>query len=369
MKLKLKETPEQIELIKAMASSNKMTAMEAQQAFAAFVGPVVEKVLSQLGTASLIYSDLPYNEDEPATFPLDLYFNAEVGYVTVYSQALPGGLPTSHVSGLQEMTFATYRLDSAVSMLKRYARRARLDVVSAALTRMAQEVLIKQERNAWAVLLKALGSASTGGTVHTITSTTANVLQLDDFNRLLTLIKRINQSFAAGTPSDFDSAGLTDLYMSPEMIEQVRGFVYQPMNTRAGHTGSTQSNTAVALPDSIRESIFRAAGLQEVYGKTIHELNELGTGQKYNVLFGQFATGNIAHGSTFSTANDELIIGCDASRDAFKRPIAKNAESGSTFTAVPDDQWVSRSDKLGFYGSLEEGRACLDCRAIVGLTV
>ena len=45
MKLKLKETPEQIELIKAMGSKNAATAREASEAFAAFLGPVIQEVI------------------------------------------------------------------------------------------------------------------------------------------------------------------------------------------------------------------------------------------------------------------------------------------------------------------------------------
>ena len=49
MKLKLKNTPEQVELIKAMGARDAAVANEASQAFAAFVGPVVKEVLMQAG--------------------------------------------------------------------------------------------------------------------------------------------------------------------------------------------------------------------------------------------------------------------------------------------------------------------------------
>ena len=55
------------------------------------------------------------------------------------------------------------------------------------------------------------------------------------------------------------------------------------------------------------------------------------------------------------------------STDAFVRPVARNSETGATFTALPDDQYATRQDKIGFYGGIEEGRVLLDARAIVGL--
>lgn len=59
----------------------------------------------------------------------------------------------------------------------------------------------------------------------------------------------------------------------------------------------------------------------------------------------------------------------DASKEALIRPVARNSESGSTFTAIADDQYTQRQDKAGFYGSIEEGRACIDARALAGITV
>ena len=64
MRLKLKNTPEQVELIKAMGSKNQLEAREAQEAFAAFLGPVVLRGLNQAGTVGGIYSDAPYDEDK-----------------------------------------------------------------------------------------------------------------------------------------------------------------------------------------------------------------------------------------------------------------------------------------------------------------
>lgn len=363
-----KNSPEyakQVELIKAMGSNNKIAAAQAQEAFAAFIGPVVQEVLQQAGTASLIYKDDSFNEDDSPSYPLDLYYGETDNYVTTWSQTMAGGLPTSEVSNVREMKISTYRLDSAVSFNKKYARKSRLEVIAKAIERMTQEVLVKQERNAWAVVLKALGEASTLGADHILTSTTQNVFGVDDISRLITLVRRFNTSWASGTTQDYN--GLTDLFVSPEIKQQVRHFAFNPMNT----VGS-QSTGPVSLPDSVREGIFRAAGAEEIYGIMLTDLVELGVNQKYNKLFSSFAPASVAHSSqTFDFTDDEIIIGLDlsAGRDAFIRPVAQQADSGGTFTIFPDDQWVARSEKAGFYGFLEEGRAVLDSRAIVGLII
>ena len=367
MKLKLKNTPEQVELIKAMGSRDAAVANEASQAFAAFVGPVVKEVLMQAGSASLIYSDMEYDEDDSPSLPLDLFHDEEQNYVTVWSQSVAGGLPTSEVSGMNELKITTYRLDSAVSFLKRYTRRGRLDVVSKALERMSNEVLIKQERNAWAVVLKALAEASTNSLSHVVGGTTESVIVPDDINRLMTRIKRINTSYANGTPAGLSAKGITDMFVSPEIMQQIRAFAYNPV--------ASGTLTDIPLTDNVRDQIWNSGGMAEIYGVTLHELLELGAAKKYNTLFKAMidAAGTTVIGGgntgTFADAADEILVGVDLSRDAFVRPVARQAESGGTFSVLPDDQFGARQEKQGFYGFLEEGRVCVDSRAVVGLAI
>ena len=372
MKLKLKNTPEQVELIKAMGSKNQLVAREASEAFAAFIGPVVSKVLTMAGTSGLIYTDNLYDEDDNPSYPLDLYYSEDTDFISVWSQGIAGGLPTSHVEGLAEMKIATYRLDSGVSFLKKYARRARLDVISKAVERMAQEILLKQERNAWAVILKALAEAKTNDLIHMIAGRdNANSrFEPGDLSALMTRIKRINTSWGNNTPVGLDSKGLTDLFVSPEIMQEVRGFAYNPVN----NLGS-KSNGPVTVPDSVRENIWRSAGMSEIYGVVLHELVEFGVGKRYNTLFDSFeSVGSPLDGlfdgpGPWNASNHEILVGLDLGRDAFIRPVARQADSSGTFSALPDDQWVTHSEKTGFYGFLEEGRVCIDARAICGIAV
>ncbi len=370
--LKIKKTPEQLELMKAIGSKNQVESKAAQEAFAAAIGPVFSQVLLQMGTASLIYTDLPYGEDESPVFPLDFLADPsdnQANSVQVWSQNVAGGLPSTHIETSGELKFSTYALESAVHFGKKYARKTyAFNVMSKAIERMLNEILVKQERQAWAVILRLLGEASTGGTKHTIVSTTQNVLQLDDFNRLITLNKRLNQSYASGTPVGTVSRGATDIFLSPEMKEQIRGFAYQPMNTRA--VPNTDESTAVPLPDAIREEIFRSAGDSSIYGVNITDLNELGTSQKYNILFANYATSGIAASSgNFSSTADELVVALDLSREGFYRAVKQGPDGNSTAEILSDDQWPLRADMLGFYCIVEEGRVCTNSKLVTGLII
>jgi hypothetical protein len=376
MKLKLKNTPEQVELIRAMGSRDNAVATEASQAFADFIGPVVQKVLLAAGTSGLLYSDLEFDEDDHPSIPLDLWYDQGTEYIQVWSQNIAGGLPTSEVTGMAEMKIATYRLDSAVSWLKRYARKARLDIVGKAIERMSNEVLIKQERNAWAVILKALAEAKTNDLKHVIAAGNANEFIPHDVNRLMTHIKRINTSYIGGTPEGLTAKGLTDLFMSPEIMQQVRGFAYHSVN-KQDPSGTYSNAGPITLPDNVRNDIWSSGGMASLYGVMLHELLELGvaSGNKYNDLFSTLVAAG-SHddilgpgASQFAAGTDELILGVDLSRESLVRPVAREHESGGTFSVLPDDQFVVRAEKMGFYGFLEEGRVCLDSRALVGIAV
>jgi len=376
MEIVLKENPEQLELMRCMGSTNPAVAREATEAIAAFLGPVVRKVLMTAGTVAKIYRDVEYDEDSDPSIPVDLFYAEGEGYVTVWSQNVAGGLPTSQVTGFKELKFGTYRIDAGVSFNKKYARKARLDVLSKAVERLINEVLIKQERNGWAVILKGIAEAYTvtqpnGNLVHAIATATPAVFQLKDLSNLMTRIKRINSSYSSNTPVAPYTYGMTDLYTSPETKAQIRAFAYNPVDTSSG-------NTVQNLPQNLREEIYRTAGMQSIFGVNIVEMNEFGIGQKYNVLFNKFTT---AGGNGFAqaipgnnggawSATDEIMVGIDNTRGALLRPIARQSDSGGTFTVLPDGQFEmygTRVSKVGFYGFLEEARVLLDARALSAL--
>jgi len=235
MKIVLKRTDEQVELIKALASKNREVAYEAQVALAEFIGPVLAEVINNAPTVSNLFTSLQFNAEDNPSIPLDLYYDIfDEDYIKVYSQSVAGGLPQNIVQPLSsELKIATYRLDSAVAFDKKYAAKSRLDVVSKSFTRVAQEVMLKQERTSANLIMTALANASTGNSAtaqdnyHTFRSAAAGRFVLNDLNKLFTKIKRINASFVGGTPSGA-RRGLTDLIVSPEIIEEIRGNGLQP---------------------------------------------------------------------------------------------------------------------------------------------
>jgi hypothetical protein len=383
MKITLEKTPEQVELIKAMASKNRDVAYEAQTALAEFIGPVLAEVVNTAPTVSNMFTSLQFNSDESPSIPLDLYHDiTDEDYIQVWSQSVPGGLPTNQVAPSQsELKFTTYTLDSALSFDKRYASRSRLDVVSKTFTRMAQEILLKQEKTSASMIMTALANASTNSEQHVIRSAQAGRFLLSDLNKLFTKAKRINTSWTGGTPAERRGRGITDLLVSPEIVEEIRGLAYNPINTKG-------ENTDIAGTDSMRDAIFNSAGIPEFYGVSIQEYNEMGVGQRWNNVFGTSAgnyednysvsnAGNLTESSpvtdpktyAFDGTFEQVLVGVDLSRESMIRAVATDSESGDEFSLVADDQFVTRQSKVGYYGSLEEGRMIIDDRVLLGLIV
>lgn len=375
MKITLKRTEEQVELIKAMASKNRDVAYEAQVALAEFIGPVLAKVINQAPTLSNLFSNFQFSADESPSIPMDLYYDiTDEDYVTVWSQAVPGGLPTNTVTPIGgEMKFTTYRLDSAIDFDKRYAQRSRMDVIGKSFTRIAQEVLLKQERNSATLLLGALSEAQTKGKNHVIQAGNAGRLILDDFNKLLTLGKRINTAWTGGTAEGgLGGRGVTDLIVSPEIVQSLREMAYNPINTRAAN-GAPAGDGHIPATDSMREAIYSNGGIPEFYGINIMEIQELGHGQRFNKLYQALSAGQVngfgQNGGAFTDGTDEIIIGLDKRVESLLRAVATDSETGSEFSLVADDQYSVRQSKIGYYGSIEEGRMILDNRALFGLVV
>jgi hypothetical protein len=359
MKITLKNTPEQIELVKAMASRNRDVAYEAQTALAEFIGPVLAEVINQAPVLSNLFTTLQYNADDNPSIPLDLYFDvADEDYIQVFSQSRAGGLPTSEVLPTSsELKIATYSLDSAVSFDRRYAAKSRMDVVAKTMTRVAQEILLKQNTISANVVMTALANATTNGIAHAFASATQGSFTLADLNSLLTKSKRINTSFAGGTPDSGVAKGVTDILVSPEIVESLRAIAYNPLSA------------GIANADVIAEEAYSAVGAPSFYGINVIELNEFGKGQKFNALFGGSDYLGSDGSSAFTAADDELVLGIDRSRESLIRPVAVDSENGGEFNLIADDQYSIRQNKIGYFGSLEEGRIVLDDRALVGCVI
>lgn len=373
-KISIKPDSDAAKLIVQVGSKKQSESMAAQEALATFIGPVIQQVIEQAPIIGNLYSQETYLEGTAPSVPLaDFYDVKDRNFINVWTQGLAGGFATSEIKGGDEYFFDTYNLSTAVSMQKKYAREGRIDRVAAAMTRMAQEVLVKQEINGASILLKAVADAlyasgddGVANTRQVIRATTADQFTLNDINKMFTLAARTKPSWFSGTPVG-GSQGLTHLILSVEMIEQIRSMAYQPVNTRSGAI-TTSGATSIAAPDSVRNAVWNLAGTPSFFGIELITSWEMGVGRRYNKLFAKYAGATSYDGSAFTQASEEIIVGLNlAGTNPLVRLTERNGE-GSTLT-VNAEEFKAREDKFGVWGSLKEGRAVFDSRGLIGLIV
>ncbi len=378
MKITLKNTAEQIELVQAMASRDPLVRIEAQTAFAEFMGKVLGETMAQANTIGNFYTNLPFAADSVPSIPLDLFSEVtDLDWISIWSQHADGGLGTNELKPpTQEMYLDTYKIDSAISVDKRHAKGSRLDVISKCMTRMLQEVLFKQDNFAIGPLMSALANASTNGKAHVVRTIAANRFLPQDLALLRTRMKRINTSFIRGTPSG-NQGSITDMLISPEAAESLRSMAYNAINTVVAPINSAIIDS-VPAPESIRAKLFESAGMSEFMGINFHEFNEFGDGQRFNLVFDVAAGATTYYqddgssgGNAFDGAADTIMVGLDRSGgDALLRLTATDSDTGSEFNLVADNQFEiynRTANKIGWYGSMQEGRVILNNRKIIGL--
>lgn len=367
MKITLKRNEETLELIKAMASRNKDVSYQAQFTLAEFIAKVLAEVIEQAPVLSNLFTTLTYNADDNPSIPLDLYYDiSDDNYIQIWTQQVPGGLPSNFMQPpTAEMKFTVVPLESEVSFDRKHAARCRLDVVGKSFAKLAQEILLQQERNATTMIMGTLAGASTNSQAHVFRAATAGAFTPNDLNDLLVRADRINTSWYGGTQVGADR-GVTDLLVSPEIVGKIRKMAFNAVSTDGNNLPGT---------DNFRDAIYKSAGTPTFYGINIIKVKELGVGQRYNTVFDTAAgatnyTDFTGGGSAaFNGSTTEVLVGLDRTRESLLKAIAVDSDTDSSLMLEPSDEYVKRQRKIGFYGAMEEGRMIIDQRVLQGLIV
>ena len=147
MKITFEKNNEQIELLKAMASRDKTVSMEAQQIFAAYMGPVLAAAAEQAPILGNLYTTVSYDSNEAPSLRTDLFYDiTDEEYINIFSSTAAGGLGTNEVVPVvSEMFVRTYELNTALSFDRRMlAKSPNLDIVGRTMTKALQSILFQQ---------------------------------------------------------------------------------------------------------------------------------------------------------------------------------------------------------------------------------
>ena len=263
-------------------------------------------------------------------FPLDFLAPGTESEFVAYTIPNHGRIPERHVEGDYVMV-NTYGVSSSIDFLLKYAREANWNVVARAMQVLESSFVKKINDDGWHTLLAA--------------AVDRNILVYDAdagagqfTKRLVSLMKTVMRRNGGGN-SVTANGRLTDLYLSPEAIEDIRNW------------GVDQ------LDEVSRREIYVAADdgapLTRIFGVNLHDLFEFGDNQEYQNYF----TSDL--GGSLQTADVELVIGLDqASNDSFVMPVKKEVE-------VYEDEALHRHQRQGYYGWAEIGFGVLDNRRVL----
>lgn len=269
--------------------------------------------------------DLPPGVE--AKFPLDFYSPDNEGAYNAIVVSRQGAIPDRAIDG-DELWVRTYKLGNGISWSLDYARDGRWDIVARAIEVFTNGFIRKLNDDGWHVVLKSAVDSTTS-TVQDTTAT-AGVFSKALLLSMMANIKRRNGG---------RNSRLTDLYLSPEAINDIRNF------------------TNAQLDELSRRELITSGedNIPSLYGVRFHEMQELGTSQEYET----YITGTLGRAHTNSKV--EHVVGLDLShRDQFVMPVREDMQ-------MFDDPAMHRSAKAGVYGWMEVGFAAIDTRrAILG---
>ena len=149
---------------------------------------------------------------------------------------------------------------------------------------------------------------------------------------------------------------------------------FEPLNTKAA-----SASFPLGGPEQFREDIYKNTGNPSIYGIELINVYDMGVGYAYNYVFNTYASvanngsaaaypgfGGVGT-ATFSPGSEQVILGIDKRQDFLARLVENNPEDNSTLSVMADNQWSNRSEDVGFYSRLREGRVALDGRNVTTL--
>ena len=280
MSLLKQPSPEFIDLLKRAGSNNKAESIAAQSKIAkALELPLREGVLVG-DIVGNIFERIPMAPGTSTEFPLDLISPGEEADFTAYTNPGHGRVPERSVEGDYVM-IPTYSITNSIDFLLRYAREARWDVVARAAQVMEAGFVKKMNDDGWHTLLAA-------GVDRNILVYDADAAAGQFTKRLVSLLKVVMRRNAGGNSGSIKRGSLTDMYMSPEGVEDIRNWGVDQLD-------EVSRREIYVASDS-------AGSVSRVFGVNIHALDELGEGQEYQDYF----TGELS--GTLGPASDLSLI-------------------------------------------------------------
>jgi hypothetical protein len=325
---KFQPTPELTDLLVRSGSANREVALAANAEFAKALEQPLRQGLLSGDILDGIFEPIQLAQSATPEFPLDFLAPGTEKDFVAYTIPNHGYIPERHIESDYVMV-PTYDVGSSIDYLLKYARDARWDVVGRAMEVLEGSFVKKMNDDGWHTLLAAGVDRNI-----VVYDSDANTSQFT--KRLVSLMKTVMRRNGGGNSASNNRGMLTDLYVSPEAMEDIRNW------------GIDQ------IDETTRREIYTAAdgSLNRVFGVNLHDLDELGVGQEYQ----QFYTSTL--GASMPSGKTEVVVGLDLRRrDSFIMPVRQEVQ-------IFEDDTLHRQKRAGFYGWAEQGFAVLDNRRV-----
>jgi hypothetical protein len=320
-----------IDLIKRSGSADRNEAVAAQRELAVALETPLRKGVLVGDVLDNIFEKIQMAPGSAAEFPLDLLAPGTEGDHVAYTNPGHGRIPERAVEGDYVMV-PTYSVASSIDYLLRYAKEARWDVVGRAMQVLEAGFTKKMNDDGWHTLLAA-------GVDRNILVYDGDAAAGQFTKRLVSLLKTVMRRNAGGNSGSLNRGRLTDLYLSPEALEDIRNWGLDQVDE------VTRREIYLASDDG--------AAITRVFGVNLHDMDELGEDQEYQKFF----TDQL--GGAVESSDKELVVGLDLSAsDSFIMPIKQDVQ-------IYEDDTLHRHQRAGFYGWAEIGFAVLDNRRIL----
>lgn len=342
-----KPTAEMVDLLRKTGSPDREVAIAAQRALAlALTGPLRQGVLTGDLIAN-IFTPEPLEPGATPEYPLDFYAPGTEGEFKAYTIPSEGAIPMRHIEG-DYVTVQTYDVGNSIDWLLKYSRQARWNIVARALQVLEAGFVKKFNDDGWHTIL-----AAAKGRAFVAYDSDAATGQFT--KKLVSVMKTVMRRHAGGNSTSMGRSNLTDLYISPEALEDIRDW--------GQIVDNGTDNTSVLMnpidPQTMREIMVSPEGtITRLYGVNLHDIDELGVSQEYNEYYKTTLGGTMGS----SSADTEVVVGFDlGKRDSFVMPIKENV-------TIFEDPALHRRRRAGFYAWGEVGFACLDDRRVIAGT-
>ncbi len=334
MKMKVEVTEKIKQLLRDSASKNETVAFAAVHELAQALELPLRKGVLSGDILDGIFEPIAVDANATSEFPLDFLAPGTEDEFVAYTIPNHGYIPQRHVEGDYVMV-PTYDIGGAIDWNIKYARDARWDVIGRAMEVLRSQFVKKMNDDGWHTIISA-------GVDRNIIVYDSDAGAGQFTKRLVSLMKTVMRRNGGGNSTSINRGKLTDLYISPEAMEDIR-------------------NWNVDQVDEVtRREIFVSQNenaLNRVFGVNLHDIDELGEGQEYQLFYTNTLSAGLPSGDV------EIVVGLDLSnRDSFVMPVREQVQ-------IFEDTRLHRQRRAGFYGWAEQGFAVLDGRRVLTASI